>query len=130
MSNLQAYLDEYELLTTNELDYIANGCGPKFGFLAQLVPDFCGIYTPACNLHDWIYWSGGQLSIRKLGDKKLKADMEKINSGLPWYKRWALSWAPRVYYSIVSLIGKSAYHEADHRRTIKDLKREMEDANF
>lgn len=130
MSRLREYLDEYELLTPAEKAYILNGCGPKFASLDKAVPDFCGLYTPACDIHDWIYWSGGAKSIRKLADKKMKTDMEKINSGLPWYKRTLLSWTPRVYYSIVRWIGHRAFHTARHRRTRRDLQKEMRDANL
>ena len=130
MNNLFEYLDEYKLLTPKELAYVANGCGPKFGTLGDWVPDFNGLYTPACNLHDWIYWSGGPDSIRNLADLNLKSDMEKINAGLSWWKRWSLAWAPRVYYWVVSYFGAPVYSSSERRKTRIDLKREMEDAGI
>lgn len=128
--SLQPYLDEYNLLTPEEKEHVANGCGPKFGFLGSLVPDFCGEYTEACNKHDWLYWSGGPSSARKQADKLLKKDMELANHRMPWYKRWALSWTPRVYYWVVRKIGEPAYHRSMYRRTRTDLQREMRDASI
>lgn len=127
--SLQPYLDEYNLLTPEEKEHVLNGCGPKFGFMGALVPDFCGEYTEACNLHDWLYWSGGPKSIRKMADKRLKKDMKKANHHMPWYKRWSLSWAPGVYYWVVRKVGEPAYYRAQYRRTREDLQREMRDAS-
>jgi hypothetical protein len=119
------------MLTPDEKAYVTNGCGPRFGSMGELVPDFCGLYTEACNLHDWLYWSGGPSAIRKLADIQLRHDMERINNCLPWYKRLALSWAPRVYYWWTrSKLGKLAYYRAPYRRTRQDLKKEMRDANL
>ena len=130
MSNLQVYLNEWDLLTEDEKEYVSNGCGPKFGRLARLVPDFDGLYNPACNLHDWIYWCGGTQAVRKLADKRLKVDMEHINSLLPWWKRALFSWAPRVYYLAVRLAGNVTYYRASYRRSIYDLRGEMKDATI
>ena len=124
-SPLTPYIEEYDLLTPEELEYITNGCGPKFGSLYRLVPDFCGLYTPACDFHDWIYWSGGPPEIRYEGDKKMKRDMAHENSKLSRWKRWALLWTPRVYYSVVRRVGEVAFHKAVKRRTRADLRREM-----
>jgi hypothetical protein len=126
--SLVEYVDEWELLTPEEKAYVSNGCGPKFAALADWVPDFCGLYTPACDLHDWIYWCGGPMEIRHLADDKLRVDMENINAALPWWKRWSMSWAPRVYYWAVSYLGESSFYEASKRRTRLDLQREMRDA--
>jgi hypothetical protein len=130
MSSLQEYLDEYELLTPNELLYVANGCGPKFGFLDRFVPDFCGLYTPACNLHDWLYWSGGPKAIKELADRKFRRDLKKTNSSLSWRKRLFLLWVPSVYYWGVKTLGKVAYYRASYRRTREDLRKEMRDATI
>lgn len=130
MSELVPYINEYHLLTPAEKAYVANGCGPKFGALHAVVPDFGGLYTPACNLHDWIYWSGGPLAIRAVADFKMKEDMERINNGLSWWKRWSLSWAPLLYYRIISWFGESHYHRAMYRRTRADLRREMTNASL
>jgi hypothetical protein len=128
--SLQPYLDEYELLTPEERYYVLNGCGPKLGKFGELVPDFCGLYTPACDIHDWIYWCGGPKAIRKIADKKLKKDIERVNHRLPWYKRISLSWTPRVYYLAVRWFGESSFYRAPYRRTREDLQREMRDATL
>jgi hypothetical protein len=127
---LSVYLEEWNLLTDEEKDYVANGCGPKFAALADWIPDFGGLYTPACNLHDWIYWSGGPWAIRHDADWKLYEDMKAINATLPWWKRWSLAWAPRVYYWAVSYLGESSYYSEGSRRTRQDLQREMRDASI
>lgn len=129
MSELQPYLDDWDLLTEDEKDHVANGCGPKFGFLGAVVPDFGCTYTPACNIHDWIYWSGGPTKNRMLADEKFRRDLETINNSMSWWRRWVLSWVPRVYYVIVRRLGGFAWYSAPQRRTIADLRREMEDAS-
>lgn len=130
MSRLQPYLDEWELLSQEEKDFVANGCGPKFGFLGAVVPDFGNTYTPACNLHDWIYWSGGPLANRIYADAKFRRDLETINSSMSWWKRWVLSWVPRVYYVMVRRLGELAWHRSPYRRTRVDLQREMRNASL
>ncbi|TFH22957.1 hypothetical protein E4G67_03720 [Candidatus Bathyarchaeota archaeon] len=129
MNSLLSYLNEYDLLTSQEKAYVANGCGPKFGSLNSVVPDFGGIYTPPCNLHDWIYWSGGPILIKDLGDIKFKNDLQIVNNGLSWWKRFSLSWVPDVYYSMVRWLGGPAYYRAPYRRTRQDLQREMRNAS-
>lgn len=123
MNSLNPYIEEFHLLTPEQLKYVTNGCGPKLGYLDLLVPDF--MYLRACQLHDWIYWSGGPKRIRELADRKLQNDIAAINNGLPWYKRWALVWTPSVYYRAVRLFGEAAFHRAPYRRTRKDLEVEM-----
>ena len=129
MNSLIPYINEYDLLTPEEKAYVTNGCGPKFGLLGSIAPDFCGTYTSACNLHDWIYWSGGPVAIKDLADIKFKDDMRVINSGLSWWKRFTLSWVPDFYYSIVRWLGNPMYSRTPYRRTRQDLQREMRNAS-
>jgi hypothetical protein len=128
MNSLAPYIEEFHLLTPQQLNYVVNGCGPKFGKAGLIVPDFGGLYSDACLLHDWIYWSGGSQHIRLLADKRLKDDMKSANNSLSWWKRWLLAWAPQVYYSAVRLLGDSTFYEAPERRTRLDLEMEMKDA--
>lgn len=129
MSSLQEYLDEWDLLTPEEKAYVSNGCGPKFGNLFKIVPDFCGLYTPACNIHDWLYWSGGPMAMKKKMDRKIKEDLKELNRPLTWYKRYALSWVPSTAYWFLSWdLSKISYHRALERRTRHDLRREMRNA--
>lgn len=130
MSKLIPYLEEWELLTNKERAYITNGCGPKFGFLGAIVPDFGNLYTGPCNLHDWIYWSGGSEEMRIYADEQFKKDLTIVNNQLPWWKRWVLSWVPRVYYIMVRRLGSLAWHKASRRRTRHDLRREMRNATL
>ena len=131
MSSLQAYLDEWDLLTPEEKAYVANGCGPKFGNIAKLVSRFCELYAPACDVHDWLYWSGGPLAIKKLADKKLKEDVKGINSRLPWYKRYALSFMPSLFYWLVrTSLGDISFYRASYRRDRYDLRKEMANATI
>jgi len=131
MSSLQSYLDEWSLLTPEEKAYVANGCGPKFGNIAKLVAKSCELYSPACNVHDWIYWSGGPLAIKKLADKKLKEDVKDINSRLPWYKRYALSFVPSLFYWLVrTSLGDISFYRALYCRTRHDLRKEIANATI
>lgn len=130
MNKLQPYLDDWEMLTLEEKAYVANGCGPKFGIFGGVVPDFGSTYTPACNIHDWIYWSGGPVDVRLDADVKFRKDLEEINLKMSWWRRWLLSWVPRVYYLIVRRFGDLSWHKSSSRRTREDLQREMRDANI
>lgn len=130
MSSLLEYLNEYELLTNREKAYVANGCGPKFGPIGFVVPDFGGLYTSACNLHDWIYWSGGPAHIRLLADRKMRQQMNVINNGLSWWKRWGLYAIPTLYYNVIRSFGKAHFHYALFRKTRHDLEKEMRYASL
>ena len=130
MSSLAEYLSEYDLLTPEEKAYVSNGCGPKLGRLGTLTVSICDLYTSACDLHDWIYWSGGPIAIKDLADLKFKRDLGTINSGLSWWRRFTLCWVPDAYYSIVRWLGGPAYYRASYRRTRYDLQREMRDASL
>lgn len=130
MNKLQPYFDEWELLTAEEKTFVANGCGPKFGILGAIVPDFGDIFTPACNLHDWVYWSGGPVENRIYADEKFRQDLDAVVNSMSWWKRWLLSWVPKVYYVMVRRLGNFAWHEAPLRRTRIDLQREMRNASI
>jgi len=130
MNSLAPYINEYWLLTPKEKAYVANGCGPKFGALHIMIPDFNGLYTPACNLHDWIYWCGGPLAMRDIADLKMKEDMEITNNQFSWWKKWSLSWAPPTYYRLIRWFGKHVWYRAMYRRTIVDLRKEIRNASL
>lgn len=111
-----------KVLTKEQLNFIANGCGPKFW--DWLVPD--AIFESACILHDLAYWVGGTETSRKIADKKFLADMLKIaskqNSWVWWWKAYA-----QLAYHVVRILGSRAFHYGAPRG-LEELKEEMNDA--
>ncbi len=77
-----------------EMAYIAQGCGPH-GWLDRIVPDkIAGLkITPACKIHDFMYYMGETETDREQADRVFLNNMFRMISvhtrsrWLKWYRR-------------------------------------------
>ena len=110
----------YKRASAKKKKSICNGCGPG-GWKFDLVPDkiYGLVITPACNVHDWMYYEG------ETKDDKSRADtifLENIlllinnaySESNSWWKgliRWVRRRRAYKYYEAVADFGKSSYKE-------------------
>jgi len=131
---------KFEYLNPEQVDFIANGCGGKGGWIKP--PNF--IFFASCKHHDFRYWRGNTEAQRKEDDELfyswMKIDialMKLYEEDMTWreravsilkvsvkkvhYKIWA--W---TYYKVVRIGGRKYYYYAEQMKNIADLHREME----
>lgn len=109
----------FSRLSTKELDFIANGCGPKF--LGFLVPD--KLFRPACIRHDVAYYIGGDEEDRRRADREFYLHMLRLADRQYWRRYWR--WRARVYYSMVRTLGRYIAFHYGEQRTYEQLVGEM-----
>lgn len=111
----------YDKLSMQEINFIANGCGP-YG-IGWIVPEL-GFNCP-CKRHDVSYWVGGTQEDRKKYDDEFLEGMYKIAEGFSWWKRWMLRASAQTYYNKVRLFGRWWGFHHGKKRTYEDLREAM-----
>ena len=110
-----------EELTDEELEFIANGCGPKVMGLGWLVPD--DIFRDACIIHDIRYYVGGNEEDRYAADREFLRNMLD-EADKQWWRRW-WRWRAHIYYNAVRTLGKYIAFHYGKRKTREQLRGEM-----
>jgi hypothetical protein len=97
-------------------DQVVNGCGTA-GWKGDLVPDnVLGIcFTPACNIHDWMYTLGKDMADKEEADNVFLNNMLRIiDADESWFGRFKTIRnmrrdAARGYFEAVHLYGGPAF---------------------
>lgn len=105
-------------LSRSERAAIANGCGPKGGWLKA--PDW--FFEACCDHHDFRYWRGCTAKHRKEADEQFYAAMLRdVNRlGSRWMRPWMrfVAWG---YYRAVRYCGAPHFFYGARQRTRFDL---------
>ncbi len=120
--NVNYHRIRFKDLTTEQRNFICNGCGGKGGFFKP--PDF--LEFACCNHHDFNYWLGYQEKDRKKADKQFYDAMITDVNNQPFYfkiPRWLQA---KLYYLLVRKFGKKYFHYGICERNSFDLNLEME----
>lgn len=110
---------EHSLYEVSELNnrarsFIVNGAGPKhFGYF---VPDLW--WTDIADLHDLMYFVGGNYKDRKWADKVFLWGMLRTSS---WLKKTFGFVMAYVYYYSVRLFGKKAFEQRAKKFSMYDI---------
>lgn len=121
MNELLDYIFEFQMLSDKQKKKTSNGCGPKLAGININVPSMGCAYCEACDLHDYIYWSGGDEEVRKLADIKMFEDMREVNRLQPFYRRAYMFPLPYIYYWAVSRFGSVAFNYTDRRKLPEEI---------
>jgi hypothetical protein len=106
---------EYWPLDPSEKAYICNGAGPK-GY-EYMVPDtMYGLsITEAADIHDYMYYIGGDEYDRRIADDVFLINMQAIvelKTKWKWLKKLLLR-RVRIYYLAVTRLGHSSFNYRD-----------------
>ena len=110
---------KYKDLTSEQKNYICNGCGGKGGLINP--PDF--LFKASCDHHDVLYTQGGTRADRKRADeafyKYMKIDIDEADVWIVtqlYYMWWAY-----VYFTAVRLGGAEYFAFCSSKRTLEDV---------
>jgi len=98
---------EYWELEVNQKRKICNGCGAKGSKLNFLIPQ--GVFTEACNIHDYMYYTGKTDEDKKVADRVFINNLNRIVKASNPLLRPIRKAMARAYYEAVSKFGYEAF---------------------
>lgn len=114
----------YEDMTTEEREFLCNGCGPK-GFIIP-IPEF--IFTASCDHHDFNYWRGFEEADRKWSDEKFYSMMLWDSYAYKGFKGYRYRFWAWTYFKFVRMCGWKFFPYGTRYLTHEDLLLKMKEA--
>jgi hypothetical protein len=101
-----------------DLSSIINGCGTN-DWKGELIPEsFLGLsITPACNIHDWMYYYGENNQDKEEADRVFLNNMVRIinNDSDDIFLKIARLAEAKIYHEMVKDFGRAAFWEGKNQ---------------